>query len=267
MAVCLSEKEDSSVLDIHRYDLQTQQWTKLHQYHYWDFTMTEINHQLTLVGGCDVSTHKTTNAVAVYASSQRSWEQPYPPMNTPRMFPAVSTYHQRLVVAGGCDVNFTDLATVEILNTSTHHSQWLSTIPLPVRCRRMSSAIIDDTLYLLGGSLGKQVLSVSLSALTQTDKPPAQWHALSDAPLEWSTAIAANGFLLAVGGSITMMQYSSAIHIYNQKNNTWMKVGDLPTKRDDQACCLLSSEEILAAGGQNQDNMWTKELLTISILT
>ena len=242
--------------DILRYDPHTNELTELPHYQYYDFTITELTHQLVAVGGCDVSTRKMSKTVSVYDPSQRSWKQPYPPMNTPRWYPAVSTYHQRLVVAGGHD-DSTNLASVEILDTSVHHCQWLSATPLPVSCSEMSAAITHDTLYLLGGTLGKQVLSVSLSALTQTDKPPAQWRTLPDAPLEGSTAIAVHGSLLAVGGSHGG-QRSSAIHVYDQEKNAWNKVGDLPTERQYCACCLLPSGEILVAGGYH--NGWTSRM-------
>ena len=79
----------------------------------------------------------------------------------------------------------------------------------------MSSAIMHDMLYLLGGKLGKQVLSVSLPALTQTGKPAAQWHTLPDAPLKYSTAITVRGFLFAVGGRDEDKQRCSAIYMYD----------------------------------------------------
>ena len=235
-----------------RYDPHTNELTELPQYQYWGFTITELTHQLVMVGGRDVSTGKTIKTVSVYDHTQKSWKQPYPPMNTPRSSAAVSTYHQRLVVAGGSDGSFTDLASVEILDTSVHHCQWFSATPLPVSCNLMSAAITHGTLYLLGGSLGKQVLSVSLSTLTQTDKPPAQWCTLPDTPLGCSTAIAVHGSLLAVGGSHDR-QRSSAIHVYDQEKNAWNKVGDLPTERRDCACCLLPSGEILVAGGYDRN--------------
>ena len=239
--------------DILRYDPHTNNFTKL-QYQCCAFTMTELTHQLVVVGGCDKSTGKTTNKVSVWSTSQRSWTHPYPPLNTPRYYPAVSTYHQCLVVAGGNDRG-ADLATVEILNTSVSHCQWLSATGLPVKCRRMSAAIPHGTLYLLGGTLGKKVLSVSLSALTQSDEPPAQWRTLPDAPLEYSTAIAVHGSLLAVGGSHGRQSRSgcSAIHVYNQEKNAWNKVGDLPTERTYCACSLLPSGEILVAGGEDKN--------------
>ena len=250
--------------DIHRYDLQTKEWTKLPQYQGRYFTLTEHNHQLTLVGGRDWSTHKTSNTVAVYSTSERRWKQPYPPMNTPRQYPAVSTYNQHLVVAGGCDDSWTDLPAVEILDTSTLHSQWLSATSLPVSCRIMSAAIIHSTLYLLGGTLDKRVLSVSLPALTQTGKPSEPWQTLPDAPLERSTAIAVCGSLLSVGGRHGR-QRSSAIHVYDQVNNIWNKVGDLPTEQTYCACCLLPSGEMLFAGGEVDEYKWTSRMDVVSV--
>ena len=253
--VYIAERAGGVIL---RYDPHTNELTELPQYQYRYFTITELTHQLVMVGGRGLYTLKISKTVRVYDPSQRSWKQPYPPMNTPRWLPAVSTYHQRLVVAGGSDSSFPDLASVEILDTTVHHCQWLSATPLPVSCSQMSAAITHSTLYLLGGTLGKQVLSVSLSALTQTDKPPAQWRTLPDTPLERSTAIAVHGSLLAVGGSHGR-QRSSAIHVYDQEKNAWNKVGDLPTERRDCACCLLPSGEILVAGGYDR-NGWTSRM-------
>ena len=76
------------------------------------------------------------------------WQPPYPPMYAPCALPAVATY---LVVSGGSDATWTDLASVEILEVYTHHSRWLNITPLPMSCHLMSSAILHESLYLLGG--------------------------------------------------------------------------------------------------------------------
>ena len=242
-----------------RYNLHSQRWMEPLQYRYCDCGMTTVSSQLVMAGGIDLSASNTTNTVSVWS---RSWTHPYPPLNTPRYWPAVFTYHQHLVVAGGENVSGY-LATVEILDTSSSHSQWLSATRLPMTCYQMSAAITHGTLYLLGGSLGKQVLSVSLSALTQTDKPPAQWRTLPDAALEGSTAIAVHGSLLAVGGRYGE-QRSSVIHVYDREKNAWNKVDDLPTERQDCACCLLPSGEILVAGGRDS-NGWTSRMDAASV--
>ena len=243
--------------DILKYDAQAQQWMTLPKYQYRDFTMTEVNQQLTVVGGRD-ATFKTKNKVAVYSNTQ-GWMQPYPPMTTPRYFPAVFTYHQHLVVAGGCGASWSELATVEILDTSTYHGKWIPTTPLPQKHYGMSSAIINEELYLLGGTLGNQVLSVSLHALTQTGMSPAPWCTLPNIPQETSSAIALHGLLLAVGGSYDK-QCSSTIYVYHQERKAWIKVGDLPTQQAYCACCLLPNEEIVLAGGKNRNGDWTKHI-------
>lgn len=237
---------------IYRLDRQEQQWTELPEYHCWNFTMVEVDQQLMLVGGKDESTKKPTNAIVAYSTSQRKWEKCYPPMNKPRRHPAVFTYQQHLVVAGGRDANDDKLSEVEVLDMST--KQWFTTTPLPKACSRMSPVIICDMLYLLGGSLNKKVFSVSLPALKQSS---AEWCTLPDVPLEYSTAFAVEESLLVVGGKSTNKQRSSDIHVYDQKNSEWTKVGELPSEREDCACCLLPSE-IFVAGGEDKDGR-TKE--------
>ena len=86
-----------------------------------------------------------------------------------------------------------------------------------------------NAVYLLGGTLGKQVLSVFLPALTQAGNSPAQWRMLPDAPLKYSAAVAFHRSLLAVGGCHDE-QCSSAIHVYDQEKKAWKKVEDLPTE-------------------------------------
>ena len=237
--------------DIHRYDPQAKNWSKLPEYQYSDFGMTVVKNQLTCVGGKDVSTEKMINIVAVYSAANRRWEHHYPPMNTPRRYPTAFNYQQYLVVAGGGDGD--DLATVEILDTSTNQSQWFSSTPLPVKGSRMSFSIIYGTLYLLGGSLHKQVLSMSLSALTQAGNVPTKWRTLPDTPLEYSTGIAVRGSLLAMGGKNQDKQRSSAINVYDKEKNIWRKVGDLPNEREDCTCCLLPGEMIFIAGGEDKN--------------
>ena len=113
--------------------------------------MTILTDKLTLVGGINTSTGKVTNQVAVWEGegTSQGWTHPYPPMTTPRRSPAVATYGDRLVVAGGYGGDVGTLATVEVLNTTSH--QWLSASPLPMRRGYMTSAIVNQELFLLGG--------------------------------------------------------------------------------------------------------------------
>lgn len=193
------------------------------KHQYYRCGMTTVSSQLVTVGGRDVSTLKASKTVRVYTPSLwGSWKQSYPPIRThlvmTQLYPLTTNiwwWQVGVMVVTYLQLRYwTPLSTI-VSGSLPRHSP--------------SAAITHGTLYLLGGSLGKQVLSVSLSALTQTDKPPAQWRTLPNTPLEYSTAIAVHGSLLAVGGSHGG-QRSSAIHVYDQEKNTWNKVGDLPTE-------------------------------------
>ena len=233
-------------------------WKTLPRYQYSYFAMGVLQDQLTLVGGWEPSTEKVTNQIAVWDS--RQWTHPYPSMPTPRSQSAVVTYIKWLVVAGGDSDGdgIYSLSTVEIMDTT--NKQWFTATPLPEGCRDMTSAIVGEECYFMGGYTdqhdqpNKQVFHVSISAITsqapsQSAITPVQWHTLPDTPLAWSTALALRGSLLAVGGRHISEDPSSAIHLYQPGSRQWVKVGDLPTARDACSCTLLPSGEILVAGG------------------
>ena len=225
-------------------------WRTLPRYQYMQFAMAVLQDQLTLVGGCESSFWKVTNQIAVWDS--RQWTYPYPPMPTPRLKSAVVTYIKWLVVAGGYG-GFELLTAVEIMDST--NKQWFTTTPLPVRCRSMTSAIVAEECYFMGGFTdqvpNKQVFHVSISAVT-SKVTPVQWHTLPDTPLALSAALALRGSLLAVGGRHSSEYSCSAIHLYQPGSGQWVKVGDLPTARDACSCTLLPSGEILVAGGYNK---------------
>ena len=234
---------------------ESDQWVRLEHYQYMLFAMAAVKKKLTLVGGYDTSTYRVTNEIAVWERKgvSHQWTHPYPPMPTPHYSPAVATHNQWLVVAGGCDVHYNDLAAVDLLNTDTR--QWLSTTPLPVKCSHVTTAIVQDELYLVGGTL-TTTLVVSLPDLVSTDSANTakSWRTLLSPPLERSAAITLHGALLAVGGC---HGNGTAIHAYQPATNNWKQVGELPTARSECACTLLPSGELLVAGGYDSNGYLT----------
>ena len=236
---------------------ESDQWVGLKRYQWRWFAMAAVKKKLTLVGGYDPSTYRVTNEIAVWERKwvSHQWTHPYPPMPTPRDSPAVATHNQWLVVAGGSDgggLFSNDLAAVDLLNTDTR--QWLSTTPLQVKCSHVTTAIVQDELYLVGGSL-TTTLVVSLPDLVSTDSANTakSWRTLHAPPLESSAAITLHGALLAVGGCHGNDR-STAIHAYQPATNNWKQVGELPTARSHCACTVLPSGELLVAGGY--DSNW-----------
>ena len=197
------------------YDMDADNWSYLPRYGYRRFAVTIINSHLTLVGGVN-DCQKVTNQLAVYEPSSQHWTFPYNPMPTPRYSPAVLMYDIWLLVAGGYDASFTDLATVELFNTSTN--QWLAASSLPTPCGLLTSAIVDNYGYLVTDS--KQVFRVSLPDIVSqtvdqsTTSKSAIWCRLPDTPLRRSAAIILRGYLPAVGGRHDNGTRSTDIHLY-----------------------------------------------------
>ena len=243
---------DDNAHFIQVYDLDTDNWSRLPRYQYRRFAVSIINSRLTLVGGCD--RYKPTNQLAVFEPSSQHWTYPYHPMPTPRYSPAVVMYDMWLLVAGGRAAAGRELATVELLNTSTN--QWLaSASSLPTPCSLLTSATINNFGYIVTAS--QQVFCVSLpDIVSQTvdqstaSKSPTLWRHLPDTLLSCCAAISLRGYLIAVGGYHDNRRRTD-IHLYQPESEQWTKVGDLPNARDYCSCVVLPSGELLVAGGQD----------------
>ena len=250
------------------YDPKLNTCNTLPPYTYTYFSMAVINDQLVLVGGCEVETEKKTTKLGVWNEESKRWTHPLPPMTTACYSPSVATHNNRwLMVIGGYggSTGRTFLSRVEILDT-TEPVQWYQAASLPQPCRRTPLAITGNMCYLLGGytegdiatknafsvcldDLVSQALSQPASASTSAPPTPSPWQSLPDTPLDYSTTLVLiNGALLAVGGG-KYHTGSSAIHMYQPSSNSWVKAGELPTKRDTSGCIVLPSGEILVAGG------------------
>ena len=250
------------------YDLDTDNWSRLPRYQYRYFAVSIINSHLTLVGGCDDHRQKVTNQLAVYELLSQHWTYPYHPMPTPRYDPAAVMYDIWLLVAGGHATGHRDLATVELLNTSTH--QWLAASSIPTPCGYLTSAIVKNNGYLVTAS--KQVFCVSLpDIVSQTvdqstaSKSAALWRRLPDTPLRCSTAISLRGYLIAVGGYHDNRTRTD-IYLYQPESEQWTKVGDLPNARQFCSCVVLPSGELLVAGGEERYGRGTSRVDVASVL-
>lgn len=235
------------------YDVESDRWSELPPYDCYWFGMTSTNgdRHLVLVGGVDIQSGDRTNKLGRWDEEANKWGHPYPPMPTARSGPTVVTFNNRwLIAAGGYNENEGPLTTVEVLDVLS--CRWYCASPLPIEQFKMSSAIIGNMLYLLGGypyGLGQQVLCVCLDdliyqALYKLITPSSPWKKLPDTPAQKSTALSLDGCLLAVGGVC-----NSAIHFYQPSSRSWIKVWDLTSSKHECACAVLPSGEVFVVGG------------------
>ena len=254
--VAVSDKDEQTVCV---YSPRSDSWSQLPPYEYRLFSLTVINeNKLVAVGGRDARTLKKTNKLAVWDDKQRHWVFSLPVMNTACCSSAVATYNQWLLVAGG-DGEQGRLSRVEVMNVSS--KQWYQVASLPVAGYYMSSTMIGNTWYLMGGFTSngpsKSVMSVCVEhIISKAISQPAgansstlsRWNSLPNTPSKRSTALAFQGALLAVGGG-DCLSPSSTIYLYQPSTSKWIKAGDMPTGQGMPACTVLPNGHIMVAGG------------------
>ena len=255
--ITLLNREEQTVVV---YDPKQDSCCTLHPYTYKYFSMVVINDQLVLVGGCKIEAfQKKINKLAVWNEQSKQWTHPLPPMTTACSSPSVASHNNKWLVVMGGKGDEVLLSRVEILDT-TDPIQWYQATSLPHPCYQVPCATIGNKCYLMGGFIeddksNKKVFSVCLDDLisravsqpVSATTTPSPWHSLPDTPLYYSTALAFNGALLAIGGG----DYpgSSTIHMYQSSSNSWVKVGELRIERRTSGCIVLPSGEVLVAGG------------------
>ena len=269
---------DRDELKVIVYEPKQDSWDTLPLYTHRYFSMAVVGGQLVLVGGREKERHhKKTNKLGVWNEQSKRWTHPLPPMTTACNSPSVVTHNNRwLMVMGGEGDGYTFPSRIEILDT-TEPVQWYQAASLPQPCKQAPLAIIGNMCYLLGGFTeegpSKKVFSVCLDDLisqaasqpTSASAPPipvpSPWQSLPDTPMDYSTTLAFNGALLAIGGGSSG---SSAIHIYQPSSNSWVMAGELPTKRCTSGCIVLPTGELLVAGSEGGGDDETCQMIEIA---
>ena len=253
-----------------------------------NFGLTQLDGKLVTVGGSRIDQLIPITDVYVFQKSE-TWENSIiPPLLTAHMFPTAFSYKSTLIVSGGFTHLHTDskhqtyTSAVEVFQTKTY--QWYHAEPLPVAHSRMSSAIVQDTYYLIGGTkLGgapsRQAYCTSVSDLIsralpvdhpetsstpQASSSPPTWQVLPECPLSYSAVTELGGCLLAIGG---WNPSSSAVHMYSPSANSWVRIssGDLPVPRYAAAATQFEGNVIFVGGKNKQET--TKTTKTVFILS
>ena len=220
-----------------------------------------VQHMLTLVGG-QLRTDEATDSLLSLMGEGRGkkWRPHFPAMPTPRFFTAVVCSGHSLIVAGGKD-GCNRLATVEVLNTDTRQWSVASFLTHPFSLATIS--ICGERLYMLGGDdqtgyRTQSVLSCSVSELLQSCQParklqtaPANqstiWQCVANVPHYYSSCATVCGQLVAVGGREAGKD-SRAITIYNERNDSWEAMGNMPTARHWALVAILNGKMMVVGG-------------------
>ncbi len=224
------------------YTPDRESWTEVPPPPVYDINVATLRGRLLVVGGWDKSSEEKTDTILTF---DERWFQSLPPMPKALTSPAVVGYQDHLIVIGGYDSNHSELADVNILNTTSN--KWIAAKPLPsVDIYR--TCLIEDTLYLVGQTRNKAFRTHVPSLISRAKS--GVWKSIANVPFDWSSPVVIGNSLLTVGGSddVSEGNATSSIHLYDPTKNQWTQCGDLPKPMENFHCIELSGKLYVLEG-------------------
>ena len=272
--------EASSAPRILCYSSAKNSWSSLPHCPVVGFGMGCFMGELALVGGAygsaDEGVSSLTGDVHLLDEAQQEWKKSLPPLLKPRMLSTVVSHSRGLVAAGGIVLDATHdhcLSSVEVFEEQA--GQWHRAASLPIACIGMTSAVVGDSCYLLGGFTDTDldrptthVFSASLSSLLQDamgsrsgvangsldNQTSPVWSELVSSPRYASTAANLGNCLLTLGGSDEHLEHKSgALHVFSALTRSWIRIEDIPVSCFACAVAKLPGGDLLVIGGMGHD--------------
>ena len=240
------------------------------------FGLGNVDGNLVAVGGLKKADDKPTDGVYTYDGQSRKWRKRIPHMPTARGFPSILSLESAIVVAGGVADDYTHIDAVEVFITDT--SQWHKTEPLPTGGSDMSTVVIENMCYIVGGHDCADLDDVFYASLDdllhstmladQMTETVSAWKILPRTPTFNPVGGVLAGNLLAMGGSNTSDGESpnGTIHMYSPSTSSWMYIGNLPCGAEyGIGVAMLSHTELLVIGGAPKVNTIFKGTLHLKL--
>ena len=213
-------------------------------HHY--FAMTTINSKIVTAGG--QNGRKKTNQVLTMDGYQL---KNYTEMITARSKATAAGHQGMLIITGGEDDTGNILSSTELFNSNI--DQWYLCSDLPQPYSWLRSAIVDNSLYLLGGfdKNGKTCHTVFTAPLDTLSTHQLKWNTHQDTPWHLCTPVSINGMhLLAVGG-LNSYACTAGIYKLNDVNHNWEAIGHTPSQMYRSAVVCTADNRIIVIGGLN----------------
>jgi len=196
--ISANDYQDCYRLDI--YNLTTNQWSSspITMPYCW-FAMTVLDDKLVTAGG-ESKNGEIVKKVLVLNAGQ--WKD-YSEMPTAKSDASAVGYHSMLILVGGgikVKGKWTRVSTTELLDTT--NGCWYTCNNLPSPHQQLKAAIMNDKLYLLGGT-DKNIdpsPKVFVASLNDLSTHQLNWQSTPNTPWCYSTPVVLYRFLMTVGG-------------------------------------------------------------------
>ena len=249
--------KDSYRLDV--YNLTTNWWSPspITTPYRW-FAITVLDDKLVTAGGATKNDElEVVKKVLVLNAGQ--WKD-YSEMPTARYGATAVGYHSMLIVVGGIgkvEGNWAILSTIELLDTT--NGCWYTCNNLPSPHQQLKAAIMNNKLYLLGGTDKdlKDSTQVFVASLDTLSTHQLNWQSVPSAPFyDTSPVVLYYQFLLTVGGwQQGVSNYTSEVNIFNPSTGQWKNLINIPAARCGPAVVGVADNSIIVIGGITDDEI------------
>ena len=255
------------------YKLIDNQWKKLPGLPQCYGVPTNIDNQLSYIGGRDYSTGRSTNKVITLQDDH--WTTVYPNMIEARERHAVLSYQQYTIVAGGEGEDDSTLNTIEVFNY-----QWtIVATHLPRPMRNISATTCNQSFIITGytgadGYRNSGTFIITMDSLVGTEQQHSltsstseddnKWSQLCSTPY-WHTAIVPNTSPpVIIGGHDGQFKAVNNISLYDDSSNSWRTVSSLPISCAGATVATINNTIIVAGGCTDVSTMETANATTLT---
>ena len=220
-----------------------------------DLSTSVVNGKIYAIGGtAGRSGASRLSAVEAYDPATDTWIAKAD-MPTARSHISTSVVNGIIYAIGGTASTshpFTELSTVEAYAPAT--DTWTAIVDMPTARNSLSTSVVGDRIYAIGGSQAGKGISV----VEVFDPATDTWTAMADMPTarEAVSTGAMNGKIYAIGGR----EYAGApsgplsiVEVYDPATDTWTAIVDMPTARTDPSVSVVG-DRIYVIGGSTTDS-------------
>ena len=220
---------------VYSYRLDRDKWNKHSECPHVNPGLAIINDLLTTVGGRVGG--RSTNKLCTWKGTE--WVEVFPPMQTPRVSPAVVHYGDYIIAVGGDR----EERGVELLHVPS--LLWSTVTSLPRPLSRISASLCADSIIVMDCLGSACMINVKLLnaqiRLEGSSTEHSQWTSLPECPVDWPygpTLSSLSGQCLAL----------SSDGIFQLQERQWVRIGDMSVPMPYCIVCVVCDQMVVVGG-------------------
>ena len=236
---------------------------------------TNINNDISYIGGRDRSTKRSTNKVITLLNNQ--WTVQYSNMTTARSHHAVVSYQHYTIVAGGVGQDGSTLDTIEVFNCNNYQWTILSThLPQPMK---FINATTCNQSFIIAGytkaddNINNGTFIITMDSLVGTEAENSFTSSTSEHDNKWSqlyhtpyfnTTIVPNTTPPVIIGGSKQGKTFNNISLYDDSSNSWRTISSLPISCARATVATINNIMIVAGGCTDGSTIETANATTLT---